>query len=272
MGLRPSEIRPGRRYTPRRTQWVQEGPSIVTKVDVGNGVHVPTNLPAAVVLTRMTSSRLPGKALRTVAGRPLLGYAIDRLRHASVVGAIVVATSDDPSDDPIEAFCRSEDVAFHRGSLNDVAARALDAARSVGAEWWFRANGDSPLLAVDLYPDAVEVAASVPGVELVSNVHPRVVPPGASVELIRSDAMQRALVHMNDEEREHVTMHLYRHDDRFHIERLGAGGIVAAPGCRLVVDNPDDLERFAALITAMDHPHWTYGTQDVLDLLQRITS
>ncbi|MBK6669472.1 MAG: hypothetical protein IPG46_07245 [Actinobacteria bacterium] len=72
----------------------------------------------------MTSSRLPGKALRTVAGRPLLGYAIDRLRHASVVGAIVVATSDDPSDDPIEAFCRSEDIAFHRGSLNDVAARA----------------------------------------------------------------------------------------------------------------------------------------------------
>jgi spore coat polysaccharide biosynthesis protein SpsF len=76
-----------------------------------------------IVLCRYNSSRLPGKALKLLNGRSVLGHILDRLSYVS--NQIIVATSDQKSDDEIEKFCNYSNVECYRGSLNNVSNRFL---------------------------------------------------------------------------------------------------------------------------------------------------
>jgi spore coat polysaccharide biosynthesis protein SpsF len=97
-----------------------------------------------IVQARMSSSRLPGKVLREVQGRALLGHLLDGLRQAKGPDTLLVATSVDPSDD-----------AVWRGPLDDVAARFLGAAEAASLDAAVRICADSPLLDPALVDQAV---------------------------------------------------------------------------------------------------------------------
>ena len=151
----------------------------------------------------MKSARVPGKVLRQLAGRPLLGHLLDRLCTLGM--PLVVATSDDRSDDAIASFCVAEGVAVHRGPLDDVAARFVGAARERGIDPIVRVSGDSPLLDPAIVRRALELWE--PGL-LVTNVRPRSFPTGQSVEVFELAALERA--ELTPEAREHVTTHAPR--------------------------------------------------------------
>ena len=87
-----------------------------------------------IAQARMTSTRLPGKVLKTVLGRPLLAYFIERLRRVSLANRMVIATTINASDEPIVALCRELSVAFTRGSEDDVLSRYYDTAMVTGAD------------------------------------------------------------------------------------------------------------------------------------------
>src|SRR4051794_2173021 len=110
---------------------------------------------AAVVQARSGSTRLPGKVLREVGGRPLLAYLLERLEHAVLIDGVVVATSDDASDDSVVAFCRTVGADCHRGPVADVAGRILGAVRERDLDAFVRISGDSPLLDQGLVDRAV---------------------------------------------------------------------------------------------------------------------
>lgn len=225
-------------------------------------------LPAAVVLARLSSSRLPAKALRQVRGVPMIGYVLDRLQHCESVGRVIVATSTEGVDDPLVDYCESVGAETFRGSLDDVAGRFVDAAKHVRADWAFRANGDSPFLAVDLYDRALSVARSSSS-DLVTNVHPRVLPPGASVELIRIESLEGARAEFTADDREHVTRFLYQHVERFRISQVDVSDLIDLPQTPLVVDDAEDFIRFQRIVESMDEPPWTYSTAEVLALAAR---
>src|SRR5436305_2350266 len=113
---------------------------------------------AALVQARMSSSRLPGKVLRPLAGRLLVSYILDSLERCVLVDSAVLTTSVDPSDDPIADFSVSTGVDCFRGALDDVASRFLDAADAFGLDAFVRVNGDSPLLDHRLVDRAVELS------------------------------------------------------------------------------------------------------------------
>lgn len=210
----------------------------------------------AVVQARMSSTRLPGKVLRPLAGRTVLGLLLDRLARAKTLDLVVVATSTDPSDDPIAAFCRAEDVECHRGPLEDVAARFLEVIERYDLDATVRICADSPLLDQRLVDRAVERFADG-GRDVVGNVALRGFPAGQSVEVFSAAALRRALPQMPSAyDREHVTPYLYRHPELFTSENL------AAPedwtSVRLAVDTEEDLARIAAMLARMDSPHWEY--------------
>lgn len=224
----------------------------------------------AVVQARMSSRRLPGKILRPLAGRPTLDYLLDALRSCQRLSGIVLATSQDASDDPTAAFAAARGLPCHRGSLDDVARRLLDAALVVGGDAFVRVNGDSPLLDPRLIDQAVEIYLAG-GTELVTNVHPRSFPKGQSVEIISVAAMRRAVQAMSSaHDREHVTPYFYTHEREFVIRSFGATR--PRPELQLSVDSPEDFARCEAIIGTLDSPPHVAGWQACADVCDELAA
>ena len=200
----------------------------------------------AVILARMTSSRLPGKPLRPIGDSPLIGYVLARLRRVEGLDAIVLATSSDPSDDELAAFAGENGIGLHRGPLDDVAGRVLAAARANGLDAVARVNGDSPWLDPGLLSEAV-AAWRRGGADVVTNLVERTWPYGVAAEVVSVDALARAIEDAPAEEREHVTQALYLRPEGFSILALPAAD-PPDPELRLTVDTEADLERFARLV------------------------
>lgn len=194
---------------------------------------------AIIVFARLDSSRLPGKALRPIAGKPLIDRVIDRCLAASRGSPVIVATSDRAVDDAIANHVSRRDVPLFRGAAEDVAGRALACAEEYGLDLFMRISGDSPFIDPALIDRCLDRARDG-AADLVTNVFPRTYPAGVSVEAIRRVAMRRIVEETLDiEDREHVTRYAYRRAERFTIENLEAPDDRYS-GLSLSVDTPDD--------------------------------
>ena len=222
----------------------------------------------AIVQARAASGRLPGKVLREVAGRPMVAYLIDRLRHAEGLDDVMLATSVEASDDSVAAVAGNEGCRCYRGPLDNVAARLLGAARAAGADAFVRVSGDSPLLDPKLVSRAVALYREGEA-EIVSNVVVRTYPKGQSVEVVATETLARALPQFSASDREHVTKHFYRQADRFRI--VGFERDVSLAHVQMSVDVAEDFQRFERIVTSMQRPHWTYGLDEVLALVEPVT-
>ena len=176
----------------------------------------------AIIQARMGSSRLPGKVLVDLCGRPVLHWVCDRVGRTAGVDRVVVATSDRAGDDRIAELCHALGVAVVRGSERDVLGRFRLAAEQHAADVVVRVTGDCPLL------DPVvsgEVIALLSGssYQYASNVHPRRFPRGLDTEAFTVGALRAAADEADHpSDREHVTPYLLTHPDRF-----SAGAVVA---------------------------------------------
>jgi spore coat polysaccharide biosynthesis protein SpsF len=222
----------------------------------------------AVIQARMTSRRLPGKILLRLVDRPLLDYLVEGLRHARRLDGVAIATSTDGSDDATEEFARSRGLRCHRGSLEDVAGRLLEAAEEEQADAIVRVNGDSPLLDPQLVDEGVDVFRANEA-DIATNVRPRTYPKGQSVEVIAVAALRRAVAKMKSaEDREHVTPYLYAHPEEFSI----ASFVTDPPraSAQLCVDDAADFARCAAILALLPGPPWQSGWRACLAAYDRL--
>lgn len=232
--------------------------------------------PLVLVAARMSSSRLPGKTLMTFGDQPLLSHVVSAAAAAEGTGGVVVVTSNDPSDDPIDNWGRSNDVAVWRGDLCDVAGRMLGAAKAFGAESFVRLSGDSPMIDPSIVGFAAErFVTSTP--DLVTNLHPRSFPSGQSVEVVRAATLERLLdaVDALPGDREHVTPVLYRHEELVQIERFSPRDMSAAEAdedgdyISMTVDTDFDAELFRRVVAGEDDSRvWSNGWRRCQALLR----
>lgn len=207
-----------------------------------------------VVLCRYSSSRLPGKILLPVAGKPMLTHIVERIRRSEL--PVVVATSSEASDDPIAAHCSQIGVACFRGSLENVAERFLHAAQAQGWRYATRINGDNLFVDPALLREMARIAASG-DYELVTNVPGRSYPPGASIEIVDVRAYASLVVGFaEDRHREHVTLYLYDYPERcrsyIHVNPL----CDQMRGINLAIDTETDYllaQRIAAALPGPLH-------------------
>lgn len=216
---------------------------------------------AIVVQARMGSTRLPGKVLKDIAGRPMLSYQMERLRRVKRAERIVVATTDQPADDAVERFCQKEKIACVRGSEHDVLARYHLAIERFPADVVVRITADCPLIDPAIVDEAI--AAYEP--DYVSNMLETTYPYGMAVEVFSAQALREAHREAKDPaEREHVTPFIYRHPERYRLRSL-----TMAPNLshhRWTVDTPEDFELVSRLLKTLK-PHFTL--QDVLAVLDQ---
>ena len=194
----------------------------------------------------MSSARFPGKVLASLNGIPILARVVNQLAEAVSRHDIVVATSDQPSDDPIAAYAPTLGVDCFRGPLDDVLERFRACARTRGREWVGRVSADSPLLDADVVRRVLDARATGRA-DLITTAFPRTFPAGQNVELIRADSLLRLPdEELTAEDREHVTAFFYRHAARFVIHNIESRGPVV-PGESLAVDTLEDLRRLEKL-------------------------
>ncbi|MBI4511830.1 MAG: glycosyltransferase family protein [Deltaproteobacteria bacterium] len=196
----------------------------------------------AIVQARMTSTRLPGKVLMDLAGRPMLAQQLRRLRRMAHVDDIVIATTTLPSDDPVVDLCRKEDARWYRGDEHDVLSRYLGAAREAKADLVIRITADCPLIfphESDLV--ASELASHQSAADYASNVIERTYPQGLDTEALYRDALERtARLATSKPGREHVTWFIHRErPDLF--ERRSVKDSENNSDLRWTVDTPEDL-------------------------------
>ena len=204
-----------------------------------------------IVQSRMSSRRLPGKAMLDVKGRALVGRVVDRLMQAQRLSRIIVATSDRADDQPIVDFCAREDIQCVRGPLDDVAGRFRHVVEQVGARAFVRISGDSPFIDPALVDRAVSCFQQGE-CDLVTNVPLRTFPKGQSVEVLLAETFRRACQAMTtDGQREHVTGIYYEHPETYRTLSFTSG--VAFGRINLTVDTQEDVAVIEAILERSGH-------------------
>ena len=156
----------------------------------------------------MTSTRLPGKVLKELCGKPMLYHQLQRLKQCTMVDEIVVATTTNQTDDPVVALAKQEGVGFFRGSEHDVLSRFVDAATQFRADVVVRVTADCPLLDPQVTDNVInELVTNLSHCDYASNVHPRTYPRGLDVEVCFIDTLHRVnRLAQSQPAREHVTL------------------------------------------------------------------
>lgn len=222
----------------------------------------------AIVQARMESTRLPGKSLLDIAGKPLLQHVIERLSRAERIHEIVVATTDAPIDSPLFEMARQWGVSAIAGDRADVLARYLAAARATGADVIVRVTGDCCLIDPVLSDDVV-AAYFDSNAEYASNWLNRRFPRGADTEAFSRESFERVALHATEPyEREHATPYYYYHPEEFRMVSIEAEGEMAWPDLRLCVDTEDDLRLIREVFDRLG-PDNTFSIRDVVRLLRR---
>lgn len=204
-----------------------------------------------VIQARMGSSRLPGKVLADLAGRPMLRFQIERLADL-YCDHLVVATSELPADDAIVDAVADTRAEVVRGPELDVLARFGLAVEQFDPETVVRLTADCPLTDPQIVADVVALHRST-GADYTSNVWPRSFPKGLDVEAVAAGAIEIAVAEAVDPyDREHVTPFLYRHPDRFVIANLDSGRDLGE--LWWTVDTPEDLASVRDVVGTVDDP------------------
>jgi spore coat polysaccharide biosynthesis protein SpsF len=170
-----------------------------------------------IIQARMGASRLPGKVLRVLGTRTVLGRVVDAARESGALGGLVVATTREPEDDAVVAECARLRVECFRGSTDDVLGRFLGALDEHPAGAVMRLTADNPLLDPDIMATAARVYHAVPGLDYLSTSLARRLPLGMDVEIIRSSALRALDGLATGHHRTHVTSFAYAHPELFRV-------------------------------------------------------
>lgn len=222
----------------------------------------------AILQARMSSSRLPGKVLKPILGRPMILRQIERIRQARWTDQLVMATSTDASDDILTDVCEAAGVECARGSLDDVLDRYYQVARKLAPQHVVRLTADCPLLDPDVM-DAVIAFHLAGKFDYTSNaLDVLTFPNGLDVEVMRFECLERAWREARlPSEREHVTPYMYNHRELF---RVGSYcGEQDLSHMRWTVDEPEDLEFVRRVYGELYPANPSFRMREVLALVGR---
>ena len=221
--------------------------------DLHRPMSIPehTTAPAiAIIQARMSSSRLPGKVLKPLAGQPMIWHIVQGARLSRWVDQVWVATSLEPSDDPLADFCAQANIPCHRGSLHNVLSRYLEVLDAHPHHYFVRITGDCPLIDPEFIDKQIQALQAHDG-DLTWLAQSVSVLAGAGVHSTRS--LRHIAQHStHPDDLEHVgSRYLAEHPEQFRIIGLHPPTALTQAHWRVTVDEAADYELMHQLYTAL---------------------
>jgi spore coat polysaccharide biosynthesis protein SpsF len=222
----------------------------------------------ATIEARMTSSRLPGKALLPALGKPMLAHLVERLKAVPSVDAIVIATTINQADQPIVDFAHNAMINCFRGSENNVMARVLGAAESAAADVIVEITGDCPIIDPDIVEQTIRMFLHH-SVDYMSNAVIRSYPDGMDAQVFSLEALRNASQRTdNPLDLEHVSRYIYQHPNEYRIGHLVAPPSLHWPELGLTLDEEDDYRLLKKIIETLGQSDPLFGCHKVISLLR----
>lgn len=224
----------------------------------------------AIVATRMTSSRLPGKVLMDLAGQPALVRLIERLKRSKYLNEIVIATTTNDIDEKVVETAISQGVSFYRGSEEDVLLRTVEAAEVTGADYIVQITSDCPLIDNETVDRVIEKMIEHPYLDYVATQLVQTYPLGFSVEVFRTTALRHVEQTISDlAVREHVSLYFYEHPELYHLSNVEAPYFLRHPEYRLTLDTEKDYNLIRNIYEALYPTKPEFDLYDITRYLQR---
>jgi spore coat polysaccharide biosynthesis protein SpsF len=221
----------------------------------------------ASIQVRMGSIRLPGKVMRLINNRPLLGILVDRLKQVEHLDGIVIATSINSENNVIEDFCNAEGIDIYRGSEDDVLGRTLNALNQFNATIGVEIFGDCPLID----PRIVDFMISnflndSSDLDFLGNDIKTTFPPGMDVEVFKVSALQDSAGQTNDPYlRENGTLYIRQNSEKYKVKNLEAPINWHRPDLSMEVDTAEDFIVVEAIIQNFDNLY--FSLEDIISFL-----
>ena len=225
----------------------------------------------ATIEARMGSSRLPGKSLKKILNKPLLQFMIERVKKTNLVDEIIIATSINSNNDPIENLSKSMDVTCFRGSEDDVLKRVLDAAESSQGDIILELWGDCPLIDPKILDELLSfyLENNFDCVGTVLPNFPKKFPLGISALVFSTKILKEVNeLTQNPDDRENVSNYIYEHPEKYSLASLPCPDNLNHPELRLVVDEQDDFNLVKKILETLYPENQNFSTSDIIDLIK----
>ncbi len=224
----------------------------------------------ASIEARMGSSRLPGKVLADVNGKPALTRLLNRLRRCELLDDVILATSTEPKDDAVVSWAQSEGIHYYRGSEDDVLLRVVQAQQKMNSEVVVEVCGDMTLLDYELIDQGISMFEEN-DCDVVTTTRKPSYPVGVDVVVFGLKDLVWVEENISEPQvREHVSLYFFQHPERYRIINLIAPKRFQAPDKRFVLDTPEDLEFIRAVYKRLEPKHGDrFGVAEILQLLRK---
>lgn len=219
----------------------------------------------AIIQARMSSTRLPGKVMKGISGRPILWHVVNRLSASRFIDEIVVATTTGADDDIIEEWCKLGGTSVWRGSLDDVLDRYYGAACAFGAKTIVRITSDCPLIDPALVDRAIEKfnEGGYDHVSIDSSY-----PDGLDAEVFSFSALEKAHTEATlASEREHVTPYIWKNTHIFRLGKIKSETDLSA--MRWTVDDSKDFDLVTRIYEGINAGERVFHMEEVLAFLRK---
>ncbi|NJD03360.1 MAG: spore coat biosynthesis protein F [Ruminiclostridium sp.] len=221
----------------------------------------------ATIEARMTSSRLPGKVLMELGGRPSLQQMIERLKRGRYIDDVVVATTINKTDDPIAELCEKLGCTYFRGSEEDVLLRVLEAAKSASADIIVEITGDCPVIDWRHADRLIEMFFSG-DYDYCSNVIERTFPRGFDTQVFPVSVLDRVNTLTSCKtDHEHVSIYIYTHPEQFRLLNWKADEHMRHPEFEITLDTPEDYRMIHEIYERLYCKNSDFSCEDVIKLL-----
>lgn len=219
-----------------------------------------------IIQARMSSTRLPGKVIKPIMGKPLLSLLLERVRRVHAAHSTIIAISTNPADTVIENLCNKEKTPVFRGSEENVLDRYYQTALQFSCDAIVRITSDCPLIDPSIIDEAIQIFIEQKA-DYVSNTLNRTFPRGMDVEVFSFKSLEESFKKATkSSEKEHVTPYIYQHPAHFKLHNFTYS--TDKSSYRLTVDTPEDLLLITKIYENLYPKNKNFSLQDILKLLE----